>query len=231
MPYAVQFEISGPAAMFARPDTGSAPISFPLPTWSACKSLFESVARGFFATGSQPAAIFSATEIQIWRPVRYEKYVTNYRGPLRKSSQIEKNASYQLPATILIDACFRITGECIRVPGAADTSNNAPHALKEMFERRLAQGKSKYPPCLGWKEFVPDYFGPFRDSARMPEDYRLQEDFNEEIPAYLMAMWDAPSGGGYAPVFRPVRIRGGILSLPAVTVRNGKLDIEKARPC
>ncbi len=31
-PYEVQFEIEGPAAMFARPDTGSTPISYPVPT-------------------------------------------------------------------------------------------------------------------------------------------------------------------------------------------------------
>lgn len=44
--YEVEFEIAGPAAMFARPDTGSTPISYPVPTWSACKAMFESVARG-----------------------------------------------------------------------------------------------------------------------------------------------------------------------------------------
>ncbi|MBX3741287.1 MAG: hypothetical protein KF712_09875 [Akkermansiaceae bacterium] len=231
MPYTVQFEISGPAAMFARPDTGSTPISYSIPTWSACKSIFESVARGFFSRGGQPAAIFSATEIEIWQPVRFEKYVTNYRGPLRKSAQMEKNASYQLPSTILVDACFRVTGECIRVPGVADESNNAPHALKEMFERRLAQGRSKYSASLGWKEFVPSYFGPFRDAVRMGADYRLQEDFHEDIPAYLMNMWDAPSQGKYGPVFRPLQIKSGIARLPQVIVRNGKLDVERNHSC
>jgi len=49
--YPVEFEIEGPAAMFARPDTGAAPISYPVPTWSACKAMFEAVARGFFSDG------------------------------------------------------------------------------------------------------------------------------------------------------------------------------------
>ena len=33
--YAVQLEVEGPLAMFARPDTGGTPTSYPVPTWSA----------------------------------------------------------------------------------------------------------------------------------------------------------------------------------------------------
>src|SRR3989338_3645118 len=110
--YPVEFEIAGPAAMFARPDTGAAPVSYPVPTWSVCKAIFESVARGFFGKGNPPAAFFCPTAVEIWRPVRFERYVTNYRGPLRKSNQIEKNASYQLQATMLVDVCYRVKGCC-----------------------------------------------------------------------------------------------------------------------
>ena len=225
--YNVEFEISGPAAMFTRPDTGAAPISYPVPTWSACKAIFESVARGFFARGGQPAAFFSATEIEIWKPVRFQKYVTNYRGPLRKSSQIEKGASYQLPATILVDVCYRVRGHCVRIPGVPDESNNAPHALQEMFNRRLSQSKSKYVPCLGWKEFVPDYFGPFRDHSDSGGGFELQQGYFAELPALLMSAWDAPSNGRYQPIFRALEIRGGVLRLPHAYVRNEKLQFDK----
>ena len=43
--YEVQFEIAGPAAMFTRPDTGATPVSYPAPTYSAAKGMFESIAR------------------------------------------------------------------------------------------------------------------------------------------------------------------------------------------
>jgi CRISPR-associated protein Cas5d len=224
--YEVEFEIAGPAAMFTRPDTGAAPISYPVPTWSACKAIFESVARGFFARGGKPAAFFSATEIEIWKPVRFEKYVTNYRGPLRKAAQIKDGDSYQLPATILVDVCYRVRGQCVRVPGALDESNNAPHALQEMFNRRLSQGKSKYAPCLGWKEFVPDYFGPFRDH-RAGAGFELQGQYFAELPALLMSAWDAPANGRYQPIFRALEIREGILRFPQAHVRNGKLEFDK----
>ena len=42
--YRVALEVAGPAAMFTRPDTGSTPISYPVPTFSAAKGMFESVA-------------------------------------------------------------------------------------------------------------------------------------------------------------------------------------------
>jgi CRISPR-associated protein Cas5d len=227
MNYPVQFEISGPAAMFSRPDTGSAPISYPIPTWSACKAMFESVARGFFSAGKQPAAFFCPTEVQIWKPVRFEKYVTNYRGPLRKGSQIKEGTSYQLPATILVDVCFRVIGHCVRIAASPNESNNAPHALCEMFNRRLAEGKSKYAPCLGWKEFLPNYFGPFRDHGDGTNGFQLQTHYFAELPALLLSMWDAPTTGRYQPIFCSAEIREGILRFPQATVLNGKLEFSR----
>jgi CRISPR-associated Cas5-like protein len=44
-PYALQLEISGPTAMWTRPDTGSSPVSYVAPTFSAVKGNFESVLR------------------------------------------------------------------------------------------------------------------------------------------------------------------------------------------
>ena len=37
--YPVQLEISGPTAMWTRPDTGSSPVSYVAPTFSAAKPL------------------------------------------------------------------------------------------------------------------------------------------------------------------------------------------------
>jgi CRISPR-associated Cas5-like protein len=44
-PYPIELEISGPTAMWTRPDTGSSPVSYVAPTFSAAKGLFESVLR------------------------------------------------------------------------------------------------------------------------------------------------------------------------------------------
>ncbi len=226
--YQVEFEIAGPAAMFARPDTGAAPVSYPVPTWSACKAIFESVARGFFGEGKQPAAFFCPTEVEIWRPIRFEKYVFNYRGPLRNPSEIDPDSgggnSYQLSATILVDVCYRVRGECISIPCEKTVPVNAAHALQEMFHRRLMRGYSKYAPCLGWKEFLPTYIGEFReDVGDIIEPPEKQIDIDLLIPGFLHSMWDAPVNGAYHPVFREVRVEKGVLKFRKPTLQDGKL--------
>ncbi len=62
--YRVSLEVAGAAAMFARPDTGATPISYPVPTWSAAKGIFESIA--FFSDGS---AWICPTKVEVCRYV------------------------------------------------------------------------------------------------------------------------------------------------------------------
>jgi CRISPR-associated protein Cas5d len=185
--------------------------------------MFESVARGCFGKGNAPAAFFSPVSVEVLRPIRFEKYVTNYRGPLRKGPQIEKGASYQLPATVLVDVCYRVSGECIPLPNGKSDGVNAAHALQDMFMRRLSKGYSKYPPSLGWKEFLPSYFGPQRESTASPDSPILQKELNMLLPAFLLSVWDAPVAGNYRPVFRELEIKKGILRFPEVTLESGKI--------
>lgn len=185
--YDVSFEIAGHAAMFTRPDTGAAQVSYPAPTFSAAKGMFESIARW-------KSACICPTKVEICAPIRYHKYTTNYGGPLRKDNQISKGASYQLPATILIDVCYRIYG-IVKELSASPNGNNHVHALQEVFYRRLKTGRLHYTPCLGWKEFVPSYVGVFR------EDTKKQEDINIMIPSMLYEVFDNLSNGQVSPSF------------------------------
>lgn len=197
--YVVQLEIAGPAAMFTRPDTGAAPTSYPVPTYSAVKGMFEAVAR-------YKSAYIRPTKVEICKPIRFEKYVTNYGGPLRKANQLAGGSSYQLPATILVDVCFRVHGVVEEI-ASAPKGNNHLHALQEIFQRRLRKGQTYYTPVLGWKEFVPSYFGPPRESSVI-----VQKDINLSIPSLLHAVFDRPADGTYKPVFRQdVKIREGVL--------------------
>jgi CRISPR-associated protein Cas5d len=43
--YSVQVEISGPTALWSRPDTVPNPVSYVAPTFSAAKGIFEAVLR------------------------------------------------------------------------------------------------------------------------------------------------------------------------------------------
>lgn len=197
--YEVNFEIAGPAAMFTRPDSGSTPVSYPAPTFSAAKGMFEAVAR-------RRGAYIRPTRVEICAPIRFESYATNYGGPLRKPAQLRGNNNYQLIATILIDVCYRIWGVA-ELDGSRDRAVNHAHALQEMFIRRLQLGQSFHVPCLGWKEFVPSYFGPLREGSTPLAD------LNQVIPSMLHTVFDQPVNGKIAPTFRQnVRINAGVLS-------------------
>src|SRR5581483_10085707 len=196
--YTVKFEIAGPMAMFTNPDSGSTPCSYPVPTWAAVKGMFEAVAR------IKQAYIYP-THIEICRPIRFERYVTNYGGPLRKSDQISGNNNLQLAATVLVDVCYRAYGIVEKSP-LDDGQTNYAHALQEMFLRRLNKGTLFYTPSLGWKEFVPDYFGPPRAETQTDPTVNLT------LPTLLKSPFDAPVSGRWRPIYLVnVQVQNGVL--------------------
>lgn len=186
--YEVAFEIAGPAAMFTRPDTGSTPISYPIPTFSAAKGMFEAVAW-------LPHVYIYPTKVVICKPLRFERYVTNYGGPLRKAGQLKGKTSYQLIATILVDVCYQVYGE-VRVKRMSRRGKDDPRLkkrsgtknynaiLRDRFNERLQKGQTYYTPCLGWKEFIPTYFGQLR------RDTKREKHFDDIIPSFLRSMWE-----------------------------------------
>ena len=166
--YPIQMEIAGDTAMWTRPDTGDCPVSYPAPTYSATKAIFESVLWG-------PAVTIIPTKIEICKPVQYHVYHTNYGGPLRKLESIKKGNNYQLLSTVLIDVCYRLYADVIPnaneqcLPDNAlkwDKNTTSPgHAYQEIFMRRLKKGQCYSIPALGWREFTPSYFGEFRETT------------------------------------------------------------------
>lgn len=211
MAYEVELEIEGPAAMFTRPDSGAAPISYPAPTHCAARGIFEAVAR-------LRSAFIDPVRVEVCRPVRYLRYTTNYGGPLRKADQLRKGASYQLPAVILVDVCYRLYG-VVRDLAAPIHGRNSRHHLKAMFDRRLRSGAWFRTPCLGWSEFLPTYCGPLR------EETRIEETISLTLPSMLFSVFDGPGGlsnqSKYDPVFcQDVAIERGVLDYRAYALRS-----------
>jgi CRISPR-associated protein Cas5d len=191
--YKIELEISGNTAMWTRPDTGDCPVSYPAPTYSAAKGIFESILWG-------PAVQIVPTKVEICTPVQYHNYQTNYGGPLRKSGVIAGGGGFQLLATVLIDVCYRLHANVIPVskvsksviPNKArqwDQQTTSPgHAYQDIFYRRLKRGQCFTLPFLGWKEFGPNYFGVFRDTTK------IQNDINMTVPSMLREVFSE----GYA---------------------------------
>jgi CRISPR-associated protein Cas5d len=206
--YPVCLEIAGPTAMWTRPDTGDAPVSYPAPTFGAAQGIFEAVAW------LQSAEVVP-TRAEICAPLLYHAYTTNYGGPLRKSEQVSRGNNYQLIATVLVNVCYRLYAEARPDRAAAEalserarawSDGNGAHAYQAMFERRLRKGQFHRTPCLGWQEFLPDYLGPFRPGTR------VQEDLTFVLPSMLHAVFPGPKRSPRAPLFRQnVRIEKGAL--------------------
>lgn len=189
--YPIAMEIAGATACWTRPDSGDCPVSYPAPTYSAVKAIFESVLWG-------PAVEVVPIKVELCAPVQYHSYTTNYGGPLRSAKSLKDGSGYQLLATVLIDVCYklyaavRINPHKDRLSGSArawDASTTSPgHAYQEIFNRRLLRGQCYATPALGWKEFTASYFGPLRDETKV-----LSAMSDIVIPSMLREVF----GGGY----------------------------------
>lgn len=190
--YEIALEIAGATAMWTRPDTGATPVSYPVPPWSAAKGIFESIVR-------LKNTVIIPTAVEVCAPLIYHDYTTNYGGPLRKDEQMAKNDSFQHKATVLINVCYRLYAridKCNYVPkslaeAARFAAVNSPHACQEIFNRRLKKGQFYDTPCLGWREFVPNYIGPKREDT---EDRKVQHNINERMESFLYCVFDLKTG-------------------------------------
>lgn len=209
--YSIEMEISGATAMWTRPDTGDAPVSYPAPTYCAVKGIFESV------LWIQSIAVVP-TKVELCSPVTYHTYTTNYGGPLRKSKLMNNGSSFQLLASVLINVCYRLYAD-VELSGAPDgkfsektkvwtrSIASPQHAYQDIFMRRLNKGQNHMIPCLGWREFAPDYVGPFREPTKVCADINLS------MPSMLYQSFSEGLFSKFSPSFRhDLKIENGALS-------------------
>jgi CRISPR-associated protein Cas5d len=212
--YDISFEISGPTAMWTRPDSGDCPVSYPAPTYSAVKGIAEAILFN-------QAVEIVPRKVEICAPILFHTYNTNYGGPLRKSDQINKDASYQLLACVLINTCYRAYAAVRPYQGHAEVSAKTKawltrtaspaHTFQEIFDRRLSRGQCHHIPFLGWKEFVPDYVGPFRPQTQ------VQTGLDFTLPSMLRQVFPDGLDSKVRFVFdQNVEIRGGVVEYGGV---------------
>jgi CRISPR-associated protein Cas5d len=213
--YEVSLEISGATAMWTRPDSGDCPVSYPAPTYSAAKGIFEAIL--FIA-----AVEVVPYKVEICAPIAYHTYNTNYGGPLRKSGQVNKGASYQLLASVVTNPCYRLYAVLRQAVSANEKfskkttewlrrTTSSVHAYQDIFIRRLKRGQSHHIPCLGWKEFTPEYVGTFR------QETQVYSDFNVTLPSMLRQVFPDGLNSNVRYVYsQKVSIRNGVLEYPEV---------------
>lgn len=211
--YRIAMEIAGDTAIWSRPDCGDSPCSYPAPTYSAVRGLFESVLWG-------PAILVIPKKVELCSVPQFHSYTTNYGGPLRGSKSIKEGNNYQFFATVLTDVCYRLYAEVIPNPNKLilpdraqswDRKTTSPgHAYQEIFNRRLNRGQSYATLFLGWSVFTPSYFGPFRDATRVCKELP-----DIHIPSMLRGMFQQGYHSEYRAVFdTDLCVHRGVLSYP-----------------
>lgn len=212
--YPIEMEIAGNTALFTRPDSGDSPCSYPAPTFSAVRGLFQSVLW-------LPDVHIVPQKVELCAPIVYHSYACNYGGPLRKPDAIKKGNNYQLYATVLCDVCYRLYATArpfrdkSKLPENAlawDRRTTSPgHAYQAIFNRRLKRGQSYASLSLGWREFTPSYFGPFR-----PETHVCTDLPDVPIPSMLRELFGGMYGSKCHPVYDTnLCIHEGVLIYPA----------------
>lgn len=211
--YQISMEVAGNTAIWTRPDSGDSPCSYPAPTYSAVRGLYESVLWG-------PDILIIPQKVELCSVPRFHSYATNYGGPLRKSDSIRKGNNYQLFATVLTDVCYRFYAEVVPNPNKKllpknarewDSRTTSPgHAYQEIFNRRLSRGQSYATLSLGWSEFTVSYFGPFRDTSHVCTGLP-----DIRIPSMLRGVFRPEYGSAYCPVYdNDLCIHQGVLEYP-----------------
>lgn len=168
--YPIAMEIAGDTALWTRPDSGDSPCSYPAPTYSAVRALFEGILWG-------PAVLVIPRKVELCTPPQFHSYATNYGGPLRSLKSLKGGNNYQLFATVLVDVRYRLYADVIVNPKkkilpekavAWDRRTTSPgHAYQEIFNRRLKRGQSYATLSLGWGEFTASYVGPLREESKV----------------------------------------------------------------
>ena len=212
--YPIKMEIAGATAFWCRADMGDSPVSYPAPTFSAVRGIFESILWG-------PDIRIVPTAVEICAPIQYHSYVTNYGGPLRASESMKRGNNYQLYVTVLVNVCYRLHADVMpnwhkqNLPQKAlewDRKTSAPgHAYQDIFNRRLKRGQSFSIPVLGWREFTPSYFGPFR-----PETKVCTEISDVSIPSMLREVFP----DGYCSDYRAIYSQN-------LQIHEGRLDFSE----
>jgi CRISPR-associated protein Cas5d len=207
--YKISLEIAGPTAIWTRPDTGDSPGTYPAPTRSAAKGVFEAILWN-------PAVEIMPTRVEICAPLQYHRYATSYGGPLRKSNQIKDDRNYQLFATVLINVRYRLYAKLYPTPHENLTprirqwlehTRSPCHAFRDIFERRLRRGQCHYVPSLGWREFVPSFVGEAQDTP-------IQADINVALESMPERIFSSPNCGNRREVkyTQGLRIEAGVLN-------------------
>lgn len=220
-------EAWGDFACFTRPEMKVERYSYPCPTPSAARGIFEAI---YF----KPQFYWQLDRIEL---LAIPKYIPLRRNEVKDKipvSAVKKwMAGKEQPRPIYADGDESITGDAkkgrtqrqtmaLRSPRFRLTAHIVPRpgyesqqtAYDEQFIRRASQGKCFYQPCFGCREFAAFFrYVSASDESEKPVDY------NQDLGWMLYDVFDLRKpNGSDAPPFITLfhaKIDHGVLEVPA----------------
>jgi len=159
MPHGVRLKVSGPGALFTRPELKVERSSYDVMTPSAARGLIEAIHW-------KPAITWVVDAIHVLKPIQFRTLRRNevgHKAPAGKIKTAMNRGSLeglhlrvdedrpQRAATILVDVEYVIEAH-FELTGKAGPDDNAGKHL-DIFNRRAERGQCFHQPCLGVREF------------------------------------------------------------------------------
>lgn len=145
-------EISGKYACFTDPALKVERVSYPIPTPSACRGIFDAIYW-------HPPIRWQITKIEVLSLIKYINIRRNEINSKQARSPLfiedDRTQRYSL---ILQDVKYRVHAYQVYTPGVYnEPKDDNPNKHIECFRRRAEKGRYFHAPYLGCREFVCDY--------------------------------------------------------------------------
>jgi CRISPR-associated protein Cas5d len=219
-------EVWGDFACFTRPEMKVERYSYPCPTPSAARGVYEAI---YF----KPQFYWQVRRIELLRPpslialrrnevkdkvstLAIQKWMTGKADPQPLWADADASllgtdmkGRTQRQTMALRKPRFRVTASIVPRPG----HEAKQVAFDEQFIRRASQGKCFQQPCLGAREFVA-----FFRYVQLDKNEPVPCDFNQDLGLMLYDIFDLRQANDqhaspFVTLFR-ARINGGVLEVP-----------------
>ncbi|GGB32982.1 type I-C CRISPR-associated protein Cas5 [Tistrella bauzanensis] len=213
MAYGVRLHISGPRALFTRPEMKVERVSYDVITPSAVKGVLSAIHW-------KPAIAWHVDCIRVLNPIRFDTIRRNEVGSKIAPGSVSKAMKagstrglytlveedrQQRASVVLRDVAYVIDAHFSLTDAAGPDDNEGKHL--DIFNRRLARGQCFQQPCLGTREFAAD-FEPAPDPLPDPHpDLDGQRDLG-------WMLYDIDYDRGAQPRFFRARMVDGVIAVP-----------------
>lgn len=214
---AVQLEVWGEYALFARPEMKVERVSYDVMTPSAARGILDAILW-------HPGMVWRVDRIHVCNPIQFTNIRRNEVGAIASvgsiKTVIEKGTPpkeslfldaskeiQQRSAMLLRDVRYVIVAHFDMTDRAAPSDN--PGKFQEMATRRFEKGQFYHEPYFGAREF-PVNFAPCREIPPCPEELRGKRDLG-----YMLWDLDYSDPANIQPLFFRAVMLDGVIQVPS----------------